>query len=61
METYLDWTRYNNYGNQYPEVVYWILRGGILNFESRLDTEKEFKYFQTLIYPIMCLVNPLSI
>ena len=30
METYLDGTRYNTYGtgNQYPEVGYWILRGG---------------------------------
>jgi hypothetical protein len=33
METYLDGTGYNTYGNQYPEVGYWILRG-IINFES---------------------------
>jgi hypothetical protein len=30
METYLDGTGYNAYGtgNKYPEVGYWILRGG---------------------------------
>jgi hypothetical protein len=27
METYLDVTGYNTYGNQYPEAGYWILRG----------------------------------
>jgi hypothetical protein len=26
METYLNGTGYNTYGNQYPEVGYWILR-----------------------------------
>ena len=43
METYLDGTGYNNYGNQYPEVGYWILRGDTKLLVSQLDTEKNFR------------------
>jgi hypothetical protein len=48
METYLDGTGYNTYGNQYPEVEYWILRGDTKHWilVSQLDTEKKYK-FQT--------------
>jgi hypothetical protein len=55
----VDGTGYNTYGtgNQYPEVGYWILRGG-LNFEScmvsQLDTEKKYK-FQTLLISFILL------
>jgi hypothetical protein len=50
MESYLDGTGYNTYGNQYPEMENWILRGDtkLSILVSQLDSEKKFK-FQTLL------------
>jgi hypothetical protein len=42
METYLDGTGYNTYGNQYPEVGYWILREDTKLLVSQLDNENKF-------------------